>query len=173
MPVQHPHLHDTPPCKYEHSTHSWVAQDMLNDVLWNPGPHKNRSIQFVCVPFVYWKMVAYQNVTPVRVCNVTQKYRTVVHLCTGSIPRALWVSLAHYGAFEPFGRFVNRVTLSERIGTVPNHLKTKGVFTLSEIEYESETCICSLSLSIKFLKLRNHLKATSLTLWLSFNVNMP
>ena len=79
-------------------------------------------------------------------CNVTQWHRTVGHVCTGSIPRALYVSLAHYGTFEAFGRFVNRVTLSERIGAVANHLKTKGAFTLNESEHENKTCLWSLPL---------------------------
>ena len=51
-----------------------------------------------------------------------------VHMCTSSIPRALCVSLVRDELFEPLGRFVNGVTLSERIGAVANHLKTKGAF---------------------------------------------
>ena len=105
------------------------------------------------------------------VYNVTQWYRTVVHVCTGSIPRVLYVSLAHYGTFEAFGRFVNHVTLLERIGAVANHLKTKGAFTLND----SETCLRSWplrSMNNTWNFLRNHLKVTPLTRLLSFNVNI-
>ena len=40
-------------------------QYMLNDVLCNPGIYYTQmGILFVYIPYVYWKMVTYQNVTP-------------------------------------------------------------------------------------------------------------
>ena len=42
-----------------------VVRYMLNDVLCNPGVYTNGYSVCIHVPFVYWKMVEYQNVTPV------------------------------------------------------------------------------------------------------------
>ena len=44
----------------------WVAQYMLNDVLHNPRAYTKRY-SIVHAPCVYWKMVAYQNVTSIAI----------------------------------------------------------------------------------------------------------